>query len=233
MRICILIATLFSLVTACDGSGRLAAPDVAFDASAGADTMAVDLVVADGASSEDAASVGPNFVPVMISPAPLADYGPAFWMEAEAGDDGLVDVRIRARALTDLVGFAVQVSWNPDLLELVEVAATAPLGDPATAAKGVAAELGPGRLTLGVVRFPKEVDPWNPQATGVNVPAEVEMGRFILRPVGAGDAALRFREGHRVARRSDYGEIPCAWVGLQIRIVGILNPKEAAGEGTP
>lgn len=230
MRARLLVAILFCFVISCDGSGRLAAPDVG-DARAGADTMAGDVVAADGAPGEDTAPLVPSLVPVMISPAPLADYGPAFWMEAEAGDDGLVDVQVRGRVLTDLVGFAVQVSWDPDLLELVEVAATAPLGDPAATAKGVAAGMGPGRLTLGVVRFPKEVDPWNPQATGVNVPGEVEMGRFTLRPIGPGDAILRFREGHRVARRSDYGEISCAWAGVQIRIAGLLNPKEA--EGTP
>jgi hypothetical protein len=221
-----ILAAVLALLAGCDGSGHLAATDAGGDLAPRIDTRGVDAVPGDGIPEDvSRPPVGPSIVEIL--PLPLADYGPAFWLEAEASGDGMLEVSVRARDLSSMVGFAVQVTWDPALLELVEVAATAPVGGPDAVARGVAAGLGPGRLTMGVTRFPKEVDPWNPTPLGVDLPGNVEMGRFVLKPLAPGDAVLRFREGHRVARRPDHGAIPCAWAGLQVRIAG-AGP--AAGE---
>ncbi len=210
LRIFILVLTVLLVsICGCRRSGRLSTPDAKADVASPGDlvendTASPEQIGEDGPSSPS----GPTIAEVVRLP--LADYGPAFWMEAEVGDDGLLEVIVRARDLTSLVGFAAQVTWNPELLELMEVAATAPIGGVDAVARGVGAGLGPGRLTLGVTRFPKEVDPWNPQASGVDLPGSVEMGRFVLRPLASGDTVLRFREGHRMARRPDYAEISCA-----------------------
>ena len=220
---------LFVLMSAgCGGSGQSTSSDLSSDVASNDDLNGSDALLADVAIGE----VGsPPSVPTVteIAPLPLADYGPAFWMEAEVTSDGLLEVLVQARDLTSLVGFATQITWSPDLLELVEVAATAPIGGLDAVAKGVGAGLGPGRLTMGVTRFPNEVDPWNPVPSGADLPGTVEMGRFVLRPIGSGDAVLRFREGHRIARRPDYAEIACAWAGVQVRIVSSnSDPQEVA-----
>ncbi len=227
-NVTILLAVLV-VAAACDGSGRLASADVIGDLAPPVDTIVVDVLAPDG-SAEDTTlpPLGPSFAELM--PLPLADYGPAFWMEGEVVGDGLLAVTVMARDLTSMVGFAVQVTWDPTLMDLVEAAATAPVGGPDAEARGVAAGLGSGRLTLGVARFPKEVDPWNPTPLGVDLPGTVEMGHFVLRPLSPGDAVLRFREGHRVARRPDYGAIPCAWAGLQVRITGDALLSEEASK---
>jgi len=212
-----LIVALVVLTAGCDGSGRLSGLKLEDDSGMG-DVEAVDTASSDRTLEDAPRPRGPAVSEVV--PLPLADSGPAFWMVAEDREDGLLGVVVRARSLTNLVGFASQVTWDPDLLGLVEAAATAPLGGPDAVARGIAAGLGPGRLTLGVTRFPEEVEPWNPQPVGVDLPVAVEMGRFLLRPLAQGDAVIRFREGRRLARRSDYSEIPCAWVGLQVRIEG-------------
>ncbi|MFH1530025.1 MAG: hypothetical protein ABIK09_04715 [Pseudomonadota bacterium] len=213
------LAVVTMLLGGCDGSGRLKPTDRTDDVPdrsevAGGDAASPDQV--------DGGFLSPGSGPTVseIVPLPLADYGPAFWMAAEVGNGGLLEVVVWARDLTSLVGFAVQVTWDPELLELTEAVATAPVGGPDALARGVAAGLGPGRLTMGVTRFPVEADPWNPQPLGFDLLGNVEMGRFVLRPVAPGDAVLRFREGHRVARRPDHSAIPCAWAGLQVRIVG-------------
>jgi len=195
------------LLAGCDGSGRLSAPDAAGD-----DVLRGDAAAGDGAPAGGPAVDAPPRTPgptiSEVVPLPLVDYGPAFRMEVEDRGDGLLGVVVRARSLTSFVGFAAQIAWDAELLELVEAEATAPLGGPDAVARGVAAGLGPGRLTLGAVRFPNAVDPWHPQPAGMDLPGEVEMGRFVLRPLTPGDAVIRFTEGRRVARRPDYSEIP-------------------------
>ena len=219
LRISILVLTVLLVsICGCRRSGRLSAPDAKADVASPGDLVESDTASPEQISEDTPLSPsGPTIVEVIRLP--LADYGPAFWMEAEVGDDGLLEVIVRARDLTSLVGFAAQVTWNPELLELIEVAATAPIGGVDAVARGVGAGLEPGRLTLGVTRFPKEVDPWNPQASGADLPGSVEMGHFVLRPLASGDTVLRFREGHRTARRPDYAEISCAWAGMQVRII--------------
>ena len=219
-----LLLGVLVLVAACDGTGHLRTYDAAGDLSP--DHVTVDTIGAEDAPTDVEAS-GPTVAEVI--PLPLTDYGPAFWMEVEERDDALLEVVVRARDLTSLVGFATQISWEPALMELVTVTATAPVGGADAVARGVGAGLGPGRLTMGVCRFPKQVDPWDPKALGVDLPGSVEMGRFVLRPIAAGDTVLRFLDGHRVARRPDYSAIPCAWSGLQVRITG-AGPS--LGEGT-
>ena len=222
------LLAVLAVVAACDDSGRFTSADVIGDLAQPADTVGIDTTAPDGGAEDIAAPpIGPAFAELM--PLSLADYGPAFWMEGVVVGDGLLEVTVKARDLTSMVGFAAQVTWDPDLMELVEAAATAPVGGPDAEARGVAAGLGAGRLTLGVARFPKEVDPWNPTPLGVDLPGTVEMGTFVLRPLAPGDAVLRFREGHRVARRPDYGAISCAWAGLQVRITG---EALASGEGS-
>lgn len=213
------VFAVLGVLAACDGTSHLSTTDAVVDLAPQADIPVADAAPADGrAEAVSPPPAGPSIAE--IAPLPLADYGPAFWMEAEAVDGGLLEVVLRARDLTNMVGFAVQVVWDPAHFELMEVAATAPVGGPDAVARGVAAGLGPGRLTMGVTRFPKEVDPWNPTPLGVDLPGNVEMGRFVLKPLAPGDAVLRFAEGHRIARRPDYGEIPCAWAGVQVRITG-------------
>lgn len=213
------LAVALILFGGCDGSGRLQTHDMTTDVADRGEVTGGDVGSADQVGEESSPPASTPTVEEIVT-LPLADYGPAFWLEAEVGDGGLLEVTMRARDLSSLVGFAVQVTWDPELLELTEAVATAPVGGPDAVARSVAAGLGPGRLTLGVVRFPVEVNPWDPQPLGIDLPGNVEMGRFVLRPVAPGDTVLRFAEGHRVARRPDYSSIPCAWSGLQVRIAG-------------
>ena len=222
----LVVVALWSLA-GCDGRGRPSTPDATGDRVSPNDRSGGESDASDVGADTALRSPGPTISEII--PLPLADYGPAFWIEGGILGDGRLEVVVRARNLTSLVGFAAQVTWDAGLLELLEVTATAPLGGADAVAGGVAAGLGPGLLTLGATRFPKNVDPWNPVPLGIDLPGSVEMGRFILRPLAPGDTTLRFMEGHRVARRPDYAAIPCVWTGLQVRITG-STPGPGGGE---
>ncbi len=148
--------------------------------------------------------------------------GPQFWFEAVeselASKRELMILEVRGRNLGSIVGLALAIGFDKDILEPVSIEPLANLGDDGSFAKGVGTLIEPGVISVGVSRFPKEYDPWNPKVEGKEMDQIFILARMTLALKKEGLSTLSVLNARSIIRRSDYSMVSFHGADMDVHV---------------